>query len=75
VPKSLAPRTAFPRLGDEEGAPQRVLDGIGVDDLTGPARGMAQAHFGELDALFAWLTDAEQASPWQSDLRSSDDDD
>jgi thioredoxin len=88
LPTRLVPRPEFGRLDagvtgflarlDDDDAPSdpaQALEGIPLDDMTSQTRGMARNHVGELAILFEWLTDAEQASPWQSDLRGNDDDD
>ena len=42
-----------------------------VDSLHPQVAGMAELEYGETQALFKWLSDADQRSPWQDDLRGS----
>ena len=45
--------------------------GRAIADLHPNVASMAELEYGETQALFKWLGDAEQRSPWQDDLRGS----
>lgn len=52
-------------------APGFQFEGMDIDELPPPLVGIAEQQYAELQAMFYWLVDASNVSPWQDNLRGS----
>ena len=52
-------------------APGFEFEGMDIDALPPPLVGIAEQQYAELQAMFYWLVDASNVSPWQDNLRGS----
>ncbi len=46
-------------------------NGVDIDELQKPIVGIAEQQYAEMQALFYWLSDKKNQSPWQDNLRGS----
>ncbi|MEM6531061.1 MAG: thiol reductase thioredoxin [Myxococcota bacterium] len=53
------------------GVPSFDWEGIAIDELHPQFLSMAESQYAEMAALFRWLSDGENVSPWQDNLRGS----
>ncbi|MEM6731680.1 MAG: thiol reductase thioredoxin, partial [Myxococcota bacterium] len=53
------------------GAPGFQWEGIEIDEVPAQLIQMAENQYAEMSALFRWLTDEDNRSPWQDNLRGS----
>jgi antitoxin component YwqK of YwqJK toxin-antitoxin module len=54
-----------------EKAPSFEWEGVDIDALHAGLLSMPEAEYAEMAAMFRWLTDAHNRSPWQDNLRNS----
>jgi hypothetical protein len=54
-----------------QGAKGFFWEGIDIDSLEGPLVPIAEMQYAETQAMFYWLSDASNISPWQDNLRGS----
>ncbi|MCP3141838.1 thioredoxin [Pyxidicoccus xibeiensis] len=52
-------------------SPGFVFEGVDIDELHPNLVGIAEQHYAEMQAMFHWLIDASNVSPWQDNLRGS----
>ncbi|RJS23205.1 thioredoxin [Corallococcus sp. H22C18031201] len=53
------------------GLPTFTFVGVALSELPSNLVGMAEQLYAETQAMFYWLTNADNVSPWQNDLRGS----
>ncbi|MFP2924442.1 thioredoxin domain-containing protein [Pyxidicoccus sp. 3LG] len=52
-------------------APGFQFEGVDIDELHPNLVGIAEQQYAEMQAMFYWLVDASNVSPWQDNLRGS----
>ena len=56
---------------EKQSVPGFEFEGIAIDELHPALVQIAEGQYAEMQAMFYWLTNAENKSPWQDNLRSS----
>ncbi|MCY0996482.1 thioredoxin [Myxococcus sp. MISCRS1] len=59
------------RGAQASGAAGFEFAGVEIDALHPNLLGIAEQHYAEMQAMFYWLTDSHNVSPWQDNLRGS----